>query len=253
MIRICSICRIEKPATSEFFYWHDRTRIDLRRECKQCVLASQMKYRRARGAKPFRPASTACSVDRCTNAHYSSGFCLSHYNRNRRYGTPLAGAKCHRKPSVPVTLDFLFDQCIPEPNSGCWIWLSGASDLGYGRIQFNGRTIGAHRASYILSRGLSSLPSEIHICHKCDNPSCINPDHLFAGTAKDNMQDCLRKGRQKPSFIRGEQCHASVLNAEQVSAIKSDATRTHAAIAREYGVSRITVSRIRNGLQWRHI
>lgn len=82
---------------------------------------------------------------------------------------------------------------IPEPNSGCWLWIGAVLPSGYGKMGIYGRTIGAHRISFELFRG--EIPNGLHICHRCDNPCCVNPDHLFAGTRQDNMQDCIAKGR----------------------------------------------------------
>lgn len=87
---------------------------------------------------------------------------------------------------------------IPEPNSGCWLWLGGTGARGYG--SFTQRADGfvakrAHRASWILYR-CAEITSKEHVLHKCDMPLCVNPEHLFIGTQKDNMSDMARKGRQ---------------------------------------------------------
>jgi hypothetical protein len=78
---------------------------------------------------------------------------------------------------------------IPEPNSGCWLWDGWVNGRGYGRF---GKGL-AHRISWELHRG--PIPAGMNICHKCDVPPCVNPDHLFLGTQTDNMRDCARKGR----------------------------------------------------------
>ena len=74
----------------------------------------------------------------------------------------------------------------------CWLW-KAATRNGYGTMKFEGRTVDAHRISYILHFGL--IPEGMLVCHKCDVPLCVNPKHLFLGTYKDNMQDCIAKGR----------------------------------------------------------
>lgn len=81
---------------------------------------------------------------------------------------------------------------IPEPNSGCYLWLGGYSSRGYGQFWIDGKTVGAHAASYYIHKGdLNGL----FVLHKCDNPSCVNPEHLFLGTHQDNMDDMKSKGR----------------------------------------------------------
>ena len=82
---------------------------------------------------------------------------------------------------------------IPVPGPGCWIWLGSCDERGYGYLRFNGRNQRAHRASYETVNG--PIPSGLSICHKCDTPSCVNPDHLFAGTQRDNLRDASAKKR----------------------------------------------------------
>ena len=79
------------------------------------------------------------------------------------------------------------------PN-GCWYWLATKDENGYGRCWFNGKLHKAHRISLFLFKDFDLSSSEVG-CHHCDNNSCVNPDHLFPGTHKDNVHDCLSKGR----------------------------------------------------------
>ena len=83
----------------------------------------------------------------------------------------------------------------PEPNSGCWLWTASVRPLsGYGQLRHAGKIRFAHRVAYEAFRG--RIPDGLFVCHHCDTRSCINPDHLFLGTGKDNAQDMIRKGRQ---------------------------------------------------------
>lgn len=84
---------------------------------------------------------------------------------------------------------------IPEPNSGCWLWLRvlNKKDDGYGTLRLNGICQSAHRVSWVLHRG--TIPEGLWVLHRCDVPSCVNPDHLFLGTHQDNVDDKMRKGR----------------------------------------------------------
>lgn len=136
-----------------------------------------------------------------------------------------------------------------ENDAGCWIWTGYTRPGGYGEAYFgdgpNRERVLAHRAMFTAFFG---DPGEKLICHKCDVPACVNPEHLFAGSAADNMADRQAKQRQ----ARGERNGPSKLTEAQVRAIRAD-TRGPKVVARDYGIYETTVSSIRSRRTWKHV
>lgn len=113
----------------------------------------------------------------------------------------------------------------PDPASGCWNWTGAIIEaVGYGRFGMPGGVDYAHRAAWRLFRG--EIPEGIHVCHRCDNRRCANPDHLFLGTRSDNMRDCSTKGRIKippASRASSEEHQVAILTNDQVREIRASA------------------------------
>ena len=132
----------------------------------------------------------------------------------------------------------------------CWVWTSSKHGHGYGLFFLNGKTERAHRLSYKIQFG--EIPKGMQVCHHCDNTSCVRPDHLFLGTAKQNMEDASRKGR----LPIGENAARSKLTAPKVGEIRArhaSGNNPIAKLAREYGVSRPTIDAVLNRKTWAHL
>ncbi len=134
----------------------------------------------------------------------------------------------------------------PESNSGCWLWTGAVDQFGYGSL--TDKTKIAHRRSWELYRG--EIPKGMCVLHHCDVPSCVNPDHLFLGTRRDNNSD--RDGKGRHVRLLGENHGMSKLNAEIVRRIRKD-SRYCVDIAETYGVNPSTIQRVKRGETWRHI
>ena len=151
------------------------------------------------------------------------------------------------------------DQCLIDrfnskyrkDESGCWIWTASCAGRGYGQIKLPGqrRQIYAHRLSYLIHKGED--PGKKQICHTCDNPKCVNPDHLFIGTSQDNHDDMKEKKRH----TYGERSATVKLTENQVIQIKGMIALgiRQTKIAEMFKVSQIEVSRIKTGQRWSHI
>lgn len=143
---------------------------------------------------------------------------------------------------------------ITEPNTGCWLWTGWSVPSGYGGFTVgnksnpNRKHWAAHRLSWILNVG--AIPGGLCVLHKCDTPACCNPLHLFLGTFSDNTQDCIKKGRLRPGHPSGLNSGRVKLTEAQVFNIKQDA-RSQRTIAKEYGVSKSQVGRIKRGEEWK--
>lgn len=99
------------------------------------------------------------------------------------------------KKGTPDYGKWLFDAAYEVVDSGCWEWRKSLDDKGYGQINVGRIVQKAHRYSYKIHKG--EIPRGLFVCHSCDNPPCVNPDHLWLGTHLDNMRDMVAKGRQR--------------------------------------------------------
>ncbi len=153
----------------------------------------------------------------------------------------------------------VFDRLVSHmeinPKSACWEW-TGSKRNGYGRMIVGSRTDGtrrsmsAHRVSYEIVYG--EIPAGMEVCHKCDNPSCVNPNHLFIGTRQDNIDDRERKGRNV-TFI-GEELPNSKLTKKAVKDARWERAykgTSFQILADRYGVSKKTMMNAIKGVTWK--
>lgn len=137
-------------------------------------------------------------------------------------------------------------------DDGCWEWVGYKNKDGYGRMKVDYKMYHVHRIVYELTYG--PIPDGLLICHRCNNRSCCNPNHLYLGTQKDNMEQCVFEGRLKTSF--GEKHGQSKLNEKDVKKIKelyNTKNYSQRCLGKLFNISHSEISRIINNQVWKHI
>ena len=144
----------------------------------------------------------------------------------------------------------VYKQVRPATN-GCLEFFGNLSDDGYGRIHKNGKLVYIHREIYREFKG--DFPSDLSVCHSCDNPCCVNVNHLFVGTHKQNMEDKAKKGRVTNAI--GGKNPSAKLKEKDIPLIreKISSGQTCYSIAKEYGVKGETILAIKHKRTWAHI
>ena len=168
--------------------------------------------------------------------------------------SPDYKARKQGKPTMPLK-ERLYSKIKVNEYTGCWEW-QGTLRNGYGRMIVGSRTDGtrrsesAHRVSYMLNYG--GIPDGMDVCHKCDNPCCINPEHLFVGTRKDNIADREAKGRNIVPI--GEEHVNAKLSKKKVKEARQKRFLYHTKyidLAKEYGVCKRTIMDAVKGRTWK--
>lgn len=178
-----------------------------------------------------------CSIAGCGRRHLAKGFCGRHYQRVWKHGDVA-----RVRETTPAASRFWSHV---ERHDGCWLW-TGFVDrgTGYGKFNADGETpVQAHRFAYALVNG--EIPPGLYVCHRCDNRRCVNPAHLFLGTAKDNMRDASAKGR----IARGSRQGRARLHVADVFEIRASRL-SDSRLAARFGVSRSAVYYARSGRSW---
>jgi len=141
----------------------------------------------------------------------------------------------------------IYHSIVPDDN-GCLMWPLSVLADGYGAVNIDGKSRRAHRYSYSIFRG--PIGPGLCACHHCDVKLCINPAHLFLGTALKNNRDCMKKGRHTPG-VKNAQCK---LTEKQVLAIREMAKENyHRVVAKKFNISRRHVTQIVSRVRWRHL
>jgi hypothetical protein len=188
-----------------------------------------------------------CGVEGCERPVYARGVCSLHYQRWQHRGTVEDGVKARG------TLEERFRRKFAVGSvDECWEWTGAQTSKGYGVIQEAGkgsRNLLAHRVSYEVHIG--QLAAGALVLHSCDNPSCVNPGHLRAGTQSENILEAIEKKRKFVPRAAGDDNPKSKLTSEQAAFIKAHPELKHTELAKLFGVSPNCIRGVRTGRTWK--
>lgn len=185
-----------------------------------------------------------CEIKGCDKKHYGRGMCVNHYARFTRTGRPEVNYRTSTKEM------FWKKVLIPADKSKCWLWRGAKQNSGYGRFRYKGRCEGAHRIAWLFEHGV--LP-ELYVLHRCDNPSCVNPEHLFLGTCQDNVLDCIAKNRfNRPKGVNHFRSKFTEPDILKIRGLIKQGFNDR-EISEDFNVCGTTIQAIREGRTWKHI
>jgi hypothetical protein len=169
----------------------------------------------------------------------------------RGYKNSFCSRACRDQHHRSMPMVERFDKfCIPEPNSGCYLWIGPAQKCteNYWQARFDDKLAG--RVAWQLKYG--DIPPGLCVLHKCDNPMCVCPEHLFLGTRKENTMDMMRKGRNRQGIKLGEAHPKATVTDDLVRAVRAF-DGPPIAISRALKISRWVVYNILKNRTWRHV
>lgn len=186
------------------------------------------------------------------NARFCSWSCLSKKTKQEQDEERRLAWAEETKDDYLAAMKKKFEKFVIKKD-GCWDWNGSKGKQGYGVMLHRHKYFKAHRASYMIHNNTTQIPNRVFVLHKCDNPSCSNPKHLFLGDQTANMRDMSQKERTKVSF--GQSNKVAVLNIEQVKEIKKllQLGVTGKRIANDFKVSQGTIYGIKVGRVWKHV
>ncbi len=172
------------------------------------------------------------------------------YDRKQGIGIDYPCEYCQKMCKRHSSPHYCSDKCrflAKVDKKDCWEWTSQVTNGGYGKYSFKGTTVLAHRYAYETFIG--KIPKGLQVCHTCDNRRCVNPKHLWFGTAKDNAQDSVRKGRK----ASGERNGSAKLKEKEIHEIRKMHKKgcSQTEIAKKYSCTQALISKIVNNKLWK--
>lgn len=190
-----------------------------------------------------------CIINGCEDIHKAKGYCNKHYQAFNKYGDALHKEKLGQPRKFKSVFENFESRFTKGSDEECWEWEGVTDKDGYGELsvwmQPGYKKYRATRLSIQFYKG--DLVDDLLVCHKCDNPSCVNPKHLFQGTPQDNATDMVNKKRS----MVGERNNKAKLSIADVLYIRNSGKKTM-ELVRELGVNRSTILNIRKVKTWRH-
>ncbi len=196
---------------------------------------------------PRQPAKWKCKCD-CGNEKITNQASLKEGSVKSCGCHEWKGKKIYGKENYEALIKEKILKSILINDNDCWIWQKAKHRQGYGNLSYKRIPRLAHRVCWEVYFG--EIPENIKVCHKCDNPSCVNPEHLFLGTQKDNVRDGIEKGRYENRAMGKRR---NKLNYDEVLDIKrlNSEGMTRKELQKKYSVSPTCIAKILNGVSWK--